>query len=438
MEFPLIQKQWKKGINQLDIVYPNKKFGGAYNLGVLIIYNLVNNIPGWICNRIFLDDGKISYSLIGFTFQYEPDYYNMAKMLSKAGIALEKADRRQIVFAGGPCVNANPYALSKYMDFLVIADAELVLPKVLSAYERNKGKNGKEAKKKFLKEIANIEGIFVPGISEKPSCAYLTNLDDADYPLYQPLPVDLPKNYVFGNAFLLEVERGCPFFCKFCPMPLRGGVRTRNLDKIKKIIDKGLLLNRRSKVILYTPSFTHPDRKEILKYLLSKGVEFSVPSIKVELADKEFLELIDKGGQRTLTIAPECNEELRFKIGKHVKDGQYFRFIKNANELSFDTIKMYFMIGIPGMDEKDLEETASFIVKANKMCRCELYVSINPFVPKPGTVLSSHKINEKIIKKQGAFLKNLLGKEGIRFKLQGIKQAKEEWVLAHSKEIALN
>ena len=101
MEFPLIQKTWKKGINQLDIVYPNKKFGGAYNLGVLIIYNLVNNIPNWMCNRVFLDEGKISSNLIGFTFQYEPDYFNIKGMLAKSGIAVEKSERKQILFAGG-------------------------------------------------------------------------------------------------------------------------------------------------------------------------------------------------------------------------------------------------------------------------------------------------------------------------------------------------
>lgn len=437
MEFPLIQKHWKRGLNQLDIVYPNKKFGGAYNLGVLIIYNLVNNIPNWICNHIFLDEGKITSNLIGFTFQYEPDYYTLPKMLSKAGIPLVKEKRKQVIFAGGPCINANPTALSKYMDFLVIADAELVLPKVLEIYEAIDWSNEKEAKAKFLKEIAKISGIFVPGISEKPTCAYLKSLDDAPYPLYQPLPENIPKEYVFGNSFLLEPERGCPFVCKFCPMPLRGGVRIRSLAKIKEIIDKGTALNRRKKVILYTASFTHPERKEILKYLLSKCLEFSVPSIKVELADREFLELIKKGKQRTLTIAPECNERLRLEIGKRVKDEQYFKFIKNTNEIGFDTIKMYFMIGIPGMEESDLNQMADFIIKIKKMCKAEIYPSINPFVPKPGTALSEHKFDDKIIKKQAKYLQNLLGKEGIRFKVQGVKQAKEEWLLAHAKEVVL-
>jgi radical SAM superfamily enzyme YgiQ (UPF0313 family) len=219
-------------------------------------------------------------------------------------------------------------------------------------------------------------------------------------------------------------------------MPSRGGVRLRSLESIKKIIDDGITLNKRKKVILYTASFTHPQRKEILNYILSKGLEFSVPSTKVELVDREFLELIRKGGQRTLTIAPECGERLRLAIGKHVKDDKYFQVIELANELSFDTIKMYFMIGIPGMEEKDLEEMASFIIKSKKLCKAKLYPSINPFVPKPGTVFSGYKFDEKAVKKQGKFLQNILGREGIRFKIQGVRQAKEEWVLAHEKEVS--
>lgn len=421
-----MQKQWKKGINQLDIVYPNKKFGGAYNLGILIIYNLVNNIPNWMCNRVFLDEGKISANLIGFTFQYEPDYFNIKGMLAKSGIAIEKEKRKQILFAGGPCVNANPTALSKYMDFLVMGDAEEILPKILDCYT--------EDKPKFLENISKIPGVFVPGLNN-PSCSYVKSLDDTPYPLYQPLPVDVPKEYVFGNAFLLEPERGCPFVCKFCPMPSRGGVRLRSLEKIKEIIDKGIKLNKRNKVIIYTASFTHPKRKEILKYLLSNNLEFSVPSIKVELADRDFLELIRKGGQRTLTIAPECDEKLRFDIGKRVDDEQYFRFIENANDLSFETIKAYFMIGIPEQNDENIKKMCEFIIKAKGLSKAKFYVSINPFVPKPGTAFSEYQFDEGVIKKQAKLLKSFLGKSGLRFKIQGARQAREEWILTHKKEV---
>ena len=325
-------------------------------------------------------------------------------------------------------MNANPTALSKYMDFLVMGDAEEILPKILNCYT--------EDKQRFLEAISKIPGVFVPGMNS-PSCSYVKSLDDTPYPIYQPLPVDVPKEYVFGNAFLLEPERGCPFVCKFCPMPSRGGVRLRSLEKIKEIIDEGIKLNKRKKVIMYTASFTHPKRKEILEYLLSKNLEFSVPSIKVELADKGFLELIKKGGQRTLTIAPECDEELRFSIGKRVNDEQYFRFIENANELSFETIKAYFMIGIPTQNDESIKKMCEFIIKAKGLSKAKFYVSINPFVPKLGTIFSEYKFDENVIKKQTKLLKSFFGKSGLRFKIQGARQAKEEWVLAHEKEVIL-
>ena len=83
MEFPKIEKKWKKGINALNIIYPNKYYGGVYNLAVLIVYNLVNSYKNWICNRVFLDRGKINTKLFGFTFQYELDYYNFLKILKE-------------------------------------------------------------------------------------------------------------------------------------------------------------------------------------------------------------------------------------------------------------------------------------------------------------------------------------------------------------------
>src|SRR3989338_6830216 len=111
MEFPLIEKKWTKNINSMDIVYPNKYYGGVYCLGPLVVYNTVNAMQNWICNRVFLDKGKISSKLIGFTLQYEMDYYNVLKMFKDANIVLDKSKREQIVFAGGPCINNHPYTM---------------------------------------------------------------------------------------------------------------------------------------------------------------------------------------------------------------------------------------------------------------------------------------------------------------------------------------
>lgn len=430
MESPLIPKKWEKGMHSLDIVYPNLYSGGIYCLAPLIVYNIVNSMKKWTCNRIFLDRGKITSKLIGFTLQYEPDYYNVLKMLKDNKIKLSK-DREEIVFAGGPCVNANHKTMEDYFDFFFIGQAEETLVNVLKAYEKNQNK------KEFLKDIADITGVYVPGISPRLTYARIADLDKIPYPLYQPMPEE--GKLLFGKVFILETERGCPFRCHFCAMgKFHPQQIHRSLENIKEIIDQGLSINKRDKVIIYSPSFSHPQKKQILRYLLEKGVEFSVPSIKVELADEELLELISKGKQRTLTVAPECNEKLRPTLGKPMKDKLFFDFARMANKFDFETIKLYFMIGLPKQEEADLQEMVDFVKEMKKISKAKVYASVNPFIPKLGTTMAHEKFDKAKVKKHAAYLKRELGKIGMRFKLASISNYHKQYQLGKAEKLPLN
>jgi radical SAM superfamily enzyme YgiQ (UPF0313 family) len=432
MESPLIKKSWKRGMNSVDVVYPNLYYGGVYCLGPLILYNVVNARKNWVCNRVFLDRGKITSKLVGFTLQYELDCHNVLEILKKNEIPLEK-EREQIVFAGGPFVNVNPKAMSRYFDFFIIGECEEMLVKVMEAYENHK------RKKDFLNSIAKLKGVFVPGISKSVVPVNVTNLDNVPYPLYQPLPGETGKEFVFGKVFMLEIERGCPFICKFCPMPnFYGKVRHRSLSAIKGIIDEGIRINQRKKVVIYSASFTHPKRKDILRYLLEKELGFSVPSLKVDIVDEELMALIRKGGQRTLTIAPECNESLRKKVCKNVSDKKFFDFVEAAGRIGFEGIKLYFMVGLPEQDTRDLDEMAELIKKLKNSFKGKSYVSVNPFVPKPGTAFANHVFDVKLVKRQVSYLKKKLGKMGIRFKFAGVKNALLEWKIANADDFPIS
>lgn len=425
MESPTYPKSWKKGMNKLAVVYPNLYYGGVYCLGPLVIYNIVNQMENWFCERHFLDKNNLKDSnMIGFSFQYELDYYNFVKMLEQNSIPLEKDARKEIIFAGGPCVTTNPLTLSKYLDFMLIGECEETLPKVLEIYEKNKDKES------FLKEISAMQGIFVPKYSSSPTISTIKDLDSVAYPFYQPLPKEMDETFVFGNSFILETERGCTFNCKFCPLNrFYYAPRFRSLKSIKEIIDKGLALTRRKKVVIYAPSFVHPDRKEILRYLIAKGVEVGVPSIKAEFIDRELMELMKEAGVKSVTIAPEAGERLRKLAGKVVPDKRFFDVIEWANELKFDSIKLYFLIGLPGQTTSDLDDVISFVENAKKIFKGTVYASINTMVPKMRTEYNGLPFEKAKAKQQAYYLKRKLN---TKLKVANVSTSFKEWKLSNA------
>ncbi|RME55270.1 radical SAM protein [Candidatus Woesearchaeota archaeon] len=427
MEFPVITKKWGKSIHKLDIVYPNLYYGGVYSLAMLIFYNYVNSLNNWQCNRVYLDKGKLSAKLIGFTLNYELDYMNVIKILKLNKLPLTK-DRDEILFAGGNCVTSNPEIYSELFDFLFLGEVEESLAKILDIYEKFKDKPT------FLEKIKDIPGVYVPGKTKHKTYGIVKDLDKIIYPLYQPLPKILSKEFVFGSSFILETERGCPYKCKFCMLgSLSKSVRQRSLKKIKGIIDKGTKLNKRDKVIIYAPSFVHKDRKEILRYMLSKGLTFSVPSIKAETVDEEFISLVVQGGQKTLTLAPECNESLRFKIKKLVKDETFFKVVDYANKYKVKKLKYYFLLGLPGQTMNDLKETVELIKSLKTKFKGQTYVSFNPLVGKPMTEFSGIVFDKKKIKTQALYLKKELSKIGVKIKIPSVSSSEKEYKLANLK-----
>lgn len=397
---------YKKSKFLMDIVYPNMMHGGVYSLGPLIVYNLVNNRKDWHCERVFLDQGKITSNLVGFSLQYELDLINALKMKPK----------NAIVFAGGPVVELYPKSLIKYFDFLILGDVEIILPLVLDEYE--KGVGG------FFERIKKIEGVYING---KGKCKCAKSIDSFEYPIVQPFPSRMDKEFVFGKCFMMEIERGCPFKCHFCALPefYDGKVRFRSLEKVKEIIDSGLKENKAERVVIYSPSFIHPNRKEILEYLIEKKVRVSVPSLRAEKVDLETLRLIKKAGQESITIAPECNYRIRSILGKHVDDKEYFEFAKLAKETGFKKVKMYLMIGIKGMNEKDIEEMVIFVKKFRDEFNGEVKISLNYFVPKPGTKMYSEMEDKKKLKEElKLVMKRLVGFE---MKKPSVSSAFKEW-----------
>ena len=209
-------------------------------------------------------------------------------------------------------------------------------------------------------------------------------------------------------------------------------VSYRPIDQLLEIIDEGHRITQRTKFALYSPSFTHPQRNTLLQALIDRKFTFSLPSFRIEYLDTEALALIKKGGNKTLTVAPECGETLRKKINKHTSDEKFFTFFKHAAAAGFSKIKLYMMVGLPGQDEKDLQEMVQFVKEARNHFTKSISLSINSYVPKPQSPFAAHLFSKRIIKRQLTFLQKALYGQ-FKIKTADLSNSYLEWKLAHAK-----
>ena len=395
-------KTWKNGMKKLDIIYPNKKFGGVYALGPLIINHIANSKSDWYSKRVYLDSGKIDADLIAVSLQYEPDLENLKEMLKDAGISLDKDKREQVIFAGGQVVSANPEIFLDLFDFVVVGDIEPVLHDILDKYDSSE---------------FDFSGIVHSGKDIK--------LDVNDYPTYQPIG-DVDSKFVFGKTFLLEIERGCPYRCKFCTVPgMFGNVRYRSLEDIKYLIDEGIRLNDPETIGILSFSMTHPDRYEILEYIISKDVRLSMPSLNVSTTDEKLLTLIRKGGKNSITFAVESDEKTRRRLGKGFSDEEVFEKSKKALELGFGHVKYYVILGLP--EQENLDSLKEFILGLQKATGNRMKLSINPFVPKKLSLYKDEKFDYSKSKKEMKEMKEFLRQKNVSFKMKSLGISKREY-----------
>ena len=218
-----IIKDWGGKI-PIALIYPNSYYLGMSNLGLHAIYRLLNNYSEIVCERAFWerDSRQIlsvesqrplsDFAFLAFTISYELDYFNIVSILKASGIPLYAADRDErhpLVIAGGPCIIANHMPLSPFFDCLCIGEAEPILPAMLPVLVA--GITGQRSDR--LKALAALPGIYVPQhYSGTPVVRQWTkNLDD-----FPVTSVILTPDTELGNLYLIEVERGCNWGCRFC------------------------------------------------------------------------------------------------------------------------------------------------------------------------------------------------------------------------------
>ena len=443
-----IIKDWG-GRLPIALIYPNSYYVGMSNLGIHTIYSLLNSYNGIVCERAFWERENRAqqipplclesqrplsdFAVLTFSITYELDYFNVVSILNASGIPLYAADRDErhpLVIAGGPCIIANPLPLSPFFDCLCIGEAEPMLPIILPVL--SEGINGKRSD--LLKALASLPGVYVPLVHSGAPVVrqWAANLDD--------LPVAstiLTPDTELGNLYLIEVERGCNWGCRFCLVSNSfRPMRFRSLDKL--ISQAKLGLKYRKRLGLIGPAVSdHPQIEELLVKLRQMGAGLSTSSLRVKPLSRIVLRELTEGGAQTITLAPEAgSQRLRQIIKKGISEDDILESVGKVAEYNLKQLKLYFMLGLPSETDEDVEEIINLALHCKSILDRQqsgtrITLNISPFVPKAGTPFQWLPVTPPpILNRRLSLLKKSLPPKGIELKWESPAWSQVQGVLA--------
>jgi radical SAM superfamily enzyme YgiQ (UPF0313 family) len=394
-----VVKDWG-GRLPFALVYPNSYYIGMSGLATHVIYSLLNGNPDVLCERFFLDKEDrfpllslesrrplTDFSVLAFTVSYELDFFNVAKILKNSGIPLyatERDERHPLVIAGGPCITANPMPLAPFFDCLCIGEAEAILPRMLPVLKNIPT----EKRPLLLKTLSALPGIYAPLVKSTAPVSRQWVNDPDDFPAHS---VILTPDTELGSLYLIEVQRGCSWGCRFCMVGTAfSPARFRSVDNISKQAEEGL--KHRKRLGLVGPAVSsHPKFEELLARLQGMDADLSVSSLRIKPLSETALGEMTKGKAKTIALAPEAgSRRLRDIINKGItEDDIYTAFEKTAGQ-GIRQLKLYFMVGLPTETDYDIEEIVNITLKCKSIMDrknpgCRITLSVAPFVPKAGT-----------------------------------------------------
>lgn len=485
-EWNIPQKDFQSARVRVALCFPDLYEIGMSNLGMRILYGIINGLAYASCERFFsyaqdaetvLSELTIapfsletrtpmrSFDIVGFSIGSELDYTNILKMLSLAGIPLDALSRSSsdpLVIGGGPCT-CNPEPLHAFFDLFVIGEAEDAVQEILRIYDERKEalRSGSMSRKDILMELSRVEGVYVPsfydvayssegrvesfvpkyaGVPHRIRKRVVQDLDHA----YFPESWVVPYIQIVHDRISLEVMRGCPNKCRFCQSrsqyyPLRvrtpGNVFNLAVNSCKQTGYEEVALTGLSVSDYPSLSGLIP---ELVRYFKQDGVAVSLPSLKAtDILGTVFADIarIKKTG---LTFAPEAgSQRLRDLIGKNFDLPGFHAALERAYRSGYQHVKLYFMIGLPSESDLDLTAIADFVRDVSQLRRkagmgsAQVSASINTFIPKPHTALQwCGMASEQEIHQKQHFLQTSVRKKNVRVAFHGIGMSTIEGILS--------
>ena len=437
-EFNEIKKDLADVRVRVAFCFPDTYEIGMSNVGMRILYGVMNNMDGVWCERVFAPWGDMEkamrqhnlplwalesqspvkdFDMVAFTIGYEMAYSNVLNMMNLAGIPLHARDRKglkNIVFAGGVCT-FNPEPLADFFDFFSLGEGEDSTVEIVSLYDRAKAEAW--TKEQFLAEVAKIPGVYVPsfyqheynedgtlsaivplnGAPEKITKRIIEDLDNA----YWPIKMIVPSTEIVHDRANLEVFRGCIRGCRFCQAGFScRPVRKKSPEVLYRQAVETMEDSGHNEITL--SSLSTSDYRglkeltdELIPYCADHKINLSVPSLRADNFSKELMEKLQTVRKSGLTFAPEAGtQRLRDVINKNLTEEEILTTCTQAFSGGWSNVKLYFMLGLPTETDEDVLGIAELVYKiiqawkehgTNKKRGLRVHVATAYFVPKPHT-----------------------------------------------------
>ena len=418
--------------------FPDTYEIGMSNVGMRILYGVMNQMEGVWCERVFAPWGDMEtamrenglplwalesqnpvndFDMIAFTIGYEMAYSNILNMLNLAGVPLHASERkglRNMVFAGGVCT-FNPEPLAEFIDFFSLGEGEDSTVEIVSLYDRAKAEGWE--KEHFLQEVAKIPGVYVPSfyrhehnedgtlsaiipLNGAPETVTKRIVEDLDSAFY-PTKMIVPSTEIVHDRANLEAFRGCIRGCRFCQAGFScRPVRKKSPEVLYRQAVETLEHSGNNEITISSLSTSdYRGLKELtdqlIPYCAGHRVNLSVPSLRADNFSRELMEKLRTVRKSGLTFAPEAGtQRLRDVINKNLTEEEILNTCAQAFSGGWNNVKLYFMLGLPTETDEDVLGIAELVYKViqawkenavNKKRGLRVHVATAYFVPKPHT-----------------------------------------------------
>lgn len=421
---------------RLAFCFPDTYEIGMSNLGMGILYSTMNELPYVWCERVYAPWGDMyeqmkqngvplyalesgdpisEHDVLAFSIGYEMAYSTVLDMMDMAGIPIHSADRKTLlplVIAGGTAA-LNPEPMADFIDIFLLGEGEEMNNELLALLRTAKAEGW--SKQDFLEKASRIGGVYVPsfykpvynddctinhfdvhpGAPEKVTKRIIADMNSVHFPL-SPI---VPSTEVVHDRVNLELFRGCVRGCRFCQAGhVYRPIRAKSPELLAEQ-GKALLKNTGCQDITLL-SLSSSDYRclselcdELLGYCEPRSIGLSLPSLRADNFSMDIMHRIQKTRKSGLTFAPEAgSQRLRDAINKNVTEEDLLHTCRLAFEGGWNTIKLYFMLGLPTETDEDIlgiAELANQVLHTwrlyakNKNRGVRITVSTSCFVPKP-------------------------------------------------------